>query len=246
MDANTVNRTIELLDRIVAWTAAFVESARADNTKRYDLQNNIDEDLSTAAQSLAILGLEADGNAMVRHLSALHDNSTQLDIQQHFDAKELSAMKELGTIPELGTEAGDNFALLRNARMIAAAARIARAAGDARDFLRAQAPETPNDLADDGWILASEALPRLPFITGGAKGLRRYAAEHPDKLRLRPHPNHGRRCQVYAVDVVRLEIEYSQQQFKALGTPEAAKLPDISGAGLQLIAERLKKQKAEK
>jgi hypothetical protein len=106
--------------------------------------------------------------------------------------------------------------------------------------------EQPLAASDGGeWILVSEAVARLPFIRN-VKALRKYAQDHPGKLRLRPHPEHGRRHQANAADVLRLEMEHDKDQFAAMDSPTADSLPSISEANLRPLAERVHQIRAGK
>jgi len=96
---------------------------------------------------------------------------------------------------------------------------------------------------ENEWILVSEAVARLPFIRT-VKALRKFAEDHPEKLRLRPHPKHGRRHQVSAADVLRLEMEHDREQFESLDRSAADILPSIADLGP--LAERLKQTRARK
>jgi hypothetical protein len=99
---------------------------------------------------------------------------------------------------------------------------------------------TPPPVAADDrdWILVSQAVARLPFING-IRALYRYSNEHPDKLRLRPHPEHPQRRQANAADVLRLEIEHDAQQFEAMGRDEANDLPPLTDCEATIMAERI-------
>lgn len=105
-------------------------------------------------------------------------------------------------------------------------------------------PEAKTDDKKD-WILVTEALTQLPFIKD-LDALYKYAEENPDKLRLRPHPTHKKRRQASAADVLRLEIDYNNEQFEAMGSPAAAKLSPLSEGGLADMAERMKQANASK
>ena len=107
------------------------------------------------------------------------------------------------------------------------------------------APTTPPEASGNDWILVSEAQTRLPFIRT-LKQLYKYAEEHPDKLRLRPHPNHPQRRQANAADVLRLEMEYEAKQFEAMDSPEADGLPSFSEKGVEALAERVARVRAKK
>jgi hypothetical protein len=98
---------------------------------------------------------------------------------------------------------------------------------------------------DDGrdWILASEAVAQLPFLNG-LKGLYRFAADNPGKLRTRPHPRHSRRRQVHAADVLRLAAEHERREAEALDSPAADALPSLDG--LRKLADRLAAERARK
>ena len=86
---------------------------------------------------------------------------------------------------------------------------------------------------------------QLPFIKN-LKALKKFAKDHPYKLRMRPHPSHPRRLQVNAADVLRLAMEHDDKQFEALDGPGADKLPSISDRGFGALAERVARVRANK
>jgi len=116
-----------------------------------------------------------------------------------------------------------------------------------RDELAADAtpPVADTTSPDDGWILVSEAVALLPFIRT-PKQLTKYAEENPDKLRLRPHPTHGRRRQANAADVLKLEMEYNRRQFDAMDGSAADDIPSVSEEGLNSLAAGLEQIRARK
>jgi hypothetical protein len=110
------------------------------------------------------------------------------------------------------------------------------------------APEAERDeqAADNkDWILVSEAVSRLPFIRN-LKALYKYAEKHPDKLMLRPHPEHPKRRQANAADVLRLEIEHDRKQLDAMDRPGAEGLPSLSEGGIEALAKRMAEARATK
>lgn len=77
--------------------------------------------------------------------------------------------------------------------------------------------ESQQDESDSAqWIIISKAVPMLSFIGDGRRGLERFSKENPAKLRMRQHPNHPRRRQVYTPDIVRLQAEQNEKAFDEL------------------------------
>jgi len=104
---------------------------------------------------------------------------------------------------------------------------------------------TADSASDEhNWILASEAVALLDGIRN-LRDLYAYAKDNPGKLRMRRHPEHPRRRQVHAGDVVRLMLEQGRREFEALEHADAD-LPSISEDGLLKLARRLESERRKK
>lgn len=108
-----------------------------------------------------------------------------------------------------------------------------------------EATEEAPAATESDWILASEAVAQVPFI-GSLKALYKFAEENPGKLRLRPHPTHPQRRQAHAADVLRLQMEYADREFDALGRSRADDLPSVSDRGMEALAERMARERGKK
>ncbi len=116
-------------------------------------------------------------------------------------------------------------------------------AAEFAEFKRGPANATEKD--DQDWMLVSEAVAQLPFV-GSLKALYRFAEEHPDKLRIRKHPEHAQRRQAHRADVQRLAQEQEEREFEAMDRPGADNLPAVSEQGIESLAARVAAARARK